>query len=226
MSNSWIFAMQSCDTANVMASPCQPGSTSPCDQRKRRWCPRNANVTANVQYRQKVPVTWYDITAYRSRGIHVMWWLSTTHKATKETSADWGEATGPIYIACQPLHVSKRFTWCTRVGWYDFTVGSSRNHESTTTTSKTICRYITFYRRDVQWKAWTLADESSFSASNAVFFSSTPAKFAFNCQVNREEIIAMKWEDRKRLLLVRFSLPLLSWLRELPGVRPRKKTDR
>lgn len=112
MSNSCIFVMQSCDTANVMASPGQPGSTSPCDQRKRRWCPRNANVTANDQYRQKVTTTWYDITAYRSRGIHVMWWLSTTRKASQETSADWGVAKGPIYVAYQPLHVSKRFTWC------------------------------------------------------------------------------------------------------------------
>lgn len=112
MSNSCIFVMQSCDTANVMASPGQPGSTSPCDQRKRRWCPRNANVTANDQYRQKVTTTWYDITAYRSRGIHVMWWLSTTRKASQETSADWGVAKSPIYVAYQPLHVSKRFTWC------------------------------------------------------------------------------------------------------------------
>ena len=141
MSNSCIFVMQSCDTANVMASPCQPGSASPCDQRKRRWCPRNANVTANDQYRQKVTMTWYDITAYKSRGIHVMWWLSTTRKATKETSADWSVAKGTVYVAYQPLHVSKnvsRDVLCTRVGWYDFTVGSSRNHESTTTTTATI----------------------------------------------------------------------------------------
>ena len=107
------FVMQSCDTANVMASPCQPGSASSCDQRKRRWCPRNANVTANDQYRQKVTMTWYDITAYKSRGIHVMWWLSTTRKATKETSADWSVAKGIVYVAYEPLHVSKRFTWCT-----------------------------------------------------------------------------------------------------------------
>ena len=32
----------------------------------------------------------------------------------------------------------------------------------------------------------------SFFALNAVLFSSTPAKFALNCQVNREELIAMK----------------------------------
>lgn len=113
MSNSCIFVMQSCDTANVMASPGQPGSTSPCDQRKRRWCPRNANVTANDQYRQNVTMAWYDITAYRSLGIHVMWWLSTTRKASKETIADWGVVKRPIYVAFQPLHVSKRFTWCT-----------------------------------------------------------------------------------------------------------------
>lgn len=35
----------------------------------------------------------------------------------------------------------------------------------------------------------------------------------------------MKCEEREGVLLVTFSLPLLSWLREFPAVRPRKKTD-
>ena len=126
---------------------------------------------------------------------------------------------------------------CTRVGWYDFTVGSSRNHESTTTTatigfmSKTTTMKVhnilpSLHDYDLRYPYATFCEKHEHLPTNLPFFffcpecglfCSTPAKFAFNCQVNREE--------RERVLLVTFSLQLLSWLRELPVVRPRKNTD-
>lgn len=129
---------------------------------------------------------------------------------------------------------------CTRVGWYDFTVGSSRNHESTTTTTATIAFMSktttmqvhnilpSLHDYDLRYPYATFCENTCrriflfpFFCLECGLFCSTPAKFAFNCQVNREELIVMKWEERERVLLVTFSLPLLSWLRELPGVRPR-----
>ena len=135
---------------------------------------------------------------------------------------------------------------CTRVGWYDFTVGSSRNHKSMTTTTTATMGFMSkttmqvhdvlpsLHDNDLRSPYATFCEKHEHLPTNLPFFffcpecglfCSTPAKFAFNCQVNREELIAMKWEERELVLLVTFSLPLLSWLRELPGARPRKKTD-
>lgn len=117
------------------------------------------------------------------------------------------------------------------------TVGSSRNHKSTTTAtmgfmSKTTMQVHnvlpSLHDNDLRSPYATFCEKHEHLPTNLPFFffcpecglfCSTPAKFAFNCQVNREE------RERERVLLVTFSLQLLSWLRELPVVRPRKNTD-
>ena len=201
MSNSCIFVMQSCDTANVMASPGQPGSTSPCDQRKRRWCPRNANVTANDQYRQNN----YDVIWYYS--LQVTWYpcdVMAEHNSQSNQGDERGLERSKRHSLCclstftreQTFHVM----YCVQWGAHATTsLRRRRRRQRWVLWAKQQFRCITFYRHctTMTWDLLTRHFVKSMNTCRRIFlFSFFALNAVFSVQLQQNLPLTVKLTEK------------------------------